>query len=153
MIANSSGRPYSSFSQRALVVVCNALVECRRNCSPPACWTRTTRSRSTPRRPTSSSIPNLGLADVRDLWSADPLFYPARPPAHWLMVADVYGQVLVVPLAPSRAGNPRTCRPIAAIPRLTTSPLATWRTDEYAFYAEAANQVPIGAPRVAPRRP
>ena len=28
------------------------------------------------------------------------------------MVADVSGRVLVVPLAPSRSGDPATCRPI-----------------------------------------
>ena len=43
---------------------------------------------------------------------SDPLFYPARPPAHWLMVAEVAGRVLTVPLAPSRSGDPRSCRPI-----------------------------------------
>ena len=56
--------------------------------------------------------PYLGLDDVLDVWDADPLFYPARPPAHWLMIAEVHGQVLVVPLAPSRTGNPQHCRPI-----------------------------------------
>ena len=43
---------------------------------------------------------------------SDPLFYPARLPAHWLMVAEVSGKVLMVPLAPSRSGNPSRCRPI-----------------------------------------
>lgn len=56
--------------------------------------------------------PYLGLDDVLDVWNADPLFYPARPPAHWLMIAEVHGQVLVVPLAPARTGNPQHCRPI-----------------------------------------
>ena len=56
--------------------------------------------------------PYLGLDDVLDVWNADPLFYPARPPAHWLMIAEVHGQVLVVPLAPSRTGNAQHCRPI-----------------------------------------
>ena len=42
----------------------------------------------------------------------DPLFYPAKPPAHWLMCAEVAGRVLVVPLAPARDGDPRRCRPI-----------------------------------------
>jgi hypothetical protein len=54
----------------------------------------------------------LGTEDIHDVWSSDPLFYPARPPAHWLMVGDVGGQILVVPLAPSDSGNPRRCRPI-----------------------------------------
>lgn len=56
--------------------------------------------------------PHLGLADVLDVWASDPLFYPARPPAHWLMVAEVAGRVLVVPLAPPRNSDVRRCRPI-----------------------------------------
>jgi hypothetical protein len=40
------------------------------------------------------------------------MFYPAKPPAHWLMVAEVDGKVLMVPLAPARDGNPTRCRPI-----------------------------------------
>lgn len=56
--------------------------------------------------------PHLGLADVREVWMSDPLFYPAKPPAHWLMVAEVAGTVLLVPLAPARSGDPRKCRPI-----------------------------------------
>lgn len=56
--------------------------------------------------------PYLGLDDVADVWASDPLFYPARPPAHWLMVAEVAGRVLLVPLAPSHSGNPSRCRPI-----------------------------------------
>ena len=56
--------------------------------------------------------PGLGLDDVEEAWASDPLFYPAIPPAHWLMVAEVDGQVLTVPLAPSRSGDPARCRPI-----------------------------------------
>ena len=54
----------------------------------------------------------LGIDDIYDVWTSDPLFYPATPPAHWLMVADVSGQVLVVPLAPSDNSDPHKCRPI-----------------------------------------
>lgn len=43
---------------------------------------------------------------------SDPLFYPAKPPAHWLMVAEVSGQVLMVPLAASGHDDPTKCRPI-----------------------------------------
>ncbi|MCM3662770.1 hypothetical protein M3148_17575, partial [Georgenia satyanarayanai] len=46
------------------------------------------------------------------VWTSEPLFYPAKPPAHWLMVAEVFGQVLTVPLAPSHTGDPSKCRPI-----------------------------------------
>ena len=56
--------------------------------------------------------PRLGVDDVFDVWISDPLFYPATPPAHWLMCAEVSGVVLVVPIAPSRTGNPSKCRPI-----------------------------------------
>ncbi|HEY8525853.1 MAG TPA: hypothetical protein VIL48_12855 [Acidimicrobiales bacterium] len=55
--------------------------------------------------------PHLGLDDVREVWASDPLFYPARPPAHWLM-SPTSQDVLVVPIAPSRSGDPRSCRPI-----------------------------------------
>jgi len=56
--------------------------------------------------------PHLGVNDIRDMWASEPLFYPAKPPAHWLMVAEVGGQVLMVPLAPSTRGDPSRCRPI-----------------------------------------
>ncbi len=56
--------------------------------------------------------PGLGLDDIGDVWSSDPLFYPAKPPAHWLMVSEIAGRVLVVPLAPSRSGDRSRCRPI-----------------------------------------
>ena len=56
--------------------------------------------------------PHLGIDDINDVWSSDPLFYPAVPPAHWLMCAEIAGRVLVVPLAPSRSGDPTLCRPI-----------------------------------------
>ena len=60
--------------------------------------------------------PRLGIEDIRDVWAADPMFYPAKPPAHWLMVAEVEGTVLMVPLAPARDGNPKRCRPIGCYP-------------------------------------
>ena len=56
--------------------------------------------------------PRLGLEDIEDVWASDPLSYPAKPSAHWLMCAEVSGRVLVVPLAPSRDGDPLHCRPI-----------------------------------------
>ena len=56
--------------------------------------------------------PHLGMVDIRDMWASEPLFYPAKPPAHWLMVAEVGGQVLMVPLAPSTRGDSSRCRPI-----------------------------------------
>ena len=41
----------------------------------------------------------LGLSDIYDVWRSDPLFYPSKPPADWLMVGEVAGTVLVVPIA------------------------------------------------------
>jgi hypothetical protein len=54
----------------------------------------------------------LGIDDVYDVWRSEPLFYPARSPAHWLMVSEAGGRVLVVPLAPPDSGGPTKCRPI-----------------------------------------
>ncbi len=54
----------------------------------------------------------LGVDDIYEIWDASPLFYPAIPPAHWLMVAEMSGQILMVPLAPSDSGDPTKCRPI-----------------------------------------
>ena len=54
----------------------------------------------------------LGMADIVEVWASEPLFYRAVPPAHWLMVAEIGGAVLVVPLAPSNRSDPRRCRPI-----------------------------------------
>ena len=54
----------------------------------------------------------LGVDDIREVWQSDPIFYPARPPADWLMVAELSGRVLVVPLAAPDSGEPSKCRPI-----------------------------------------
>ena len=54
----------------------------------------------------------FGIDDVYDVWESDPLFYPAIPPAHWLMVAEVAGRVVVVPLAPATGAAVARCRPI-----------------------------------------
>lgn len=56
--------------------------------------------------------PYLGIEDIAEVWTNDPLFYPAIPPVHWLMVAEVSGRVLVVPLAPSTSHDRTKCRPI-----------------------------------------
>lgn len=72
--------------------------------------------------------PRLGMSDVMDVWAHDPLFYPARPPAHWLMMAEVGGRVLIVPLAPSRGGDPRRCRPIGCY-EASTSAAIHYRRD------------------------
>jgi hypothetical protein len=64
---------------------------------------------------------SLGVEDILELWESEPPFYPAIRPAHWLMVGEVGGRVLVVPLAPSTHGDRERCRPIGcyeAPPRL-----------------------------------
>ena len=49
--------------------------------------------------------PYLGIDDIDDVGASSPLFYPAKPPAHWLMCAKVGGRVLMVPLAPAGSGT------------------------------------------------
>jgi hypothetical protein len=41
-----------------------------------------------------SKHPHLGIDDIDDVWASDPLFYPAKPPAHWLMCAEAGGRSL-----------------------------------------------------------
>ena len=54
----------------------------------------------------------LGLDDVYDVWWDNPLYYPARPPADWLMVGEVPGDVLVVPLMKPNSADQTKARPI-----------------------------------------
>ena len=54
----------------------------------------------------------LGVDAVYEVWNSDPLFYVADPPAHWIMVADIAGEVLMVPLASSNYDDSTKCRPI-----------------------------------------
>lgn len=53
----------------------------------------------------------LGIDDVYEVWRSGPIFYPAKPPAHWLMVSEVGARVLVVPLAPPDSADQMKCRP------------------------------------------
>lgn len=53
---------------------------------------------------------------------------PAKPPAHWLMVSEVDGSVLVVPIAPSRNGDPTRCQPIGCY-EASSGLAATYRRD------------------------
>lgn len=52
--------------------------------------------------------------DLVDAWvSGEPLFVAApHGPADWLMLAELAGEVLVIPLARARSGSPRQARPI-----------------------------------------
>ena len=75
--------------------------------------------------------PRLGIEDIREVWASDPMFYPAKPPAHWLMVAEIDADVLVVPLAPPRAtATPPVAGRSAAIKPPNTSLTSTGKTDE-----------------------
>jgi len=100
--------------------------------------------------------PKLGLDDVADVWASDPMFYPAKPPAHWLMVAETGGRVLTVPLAPSRSGDPPPVPADRLLPRqrppcpsLPGGPMTDTTShptpeQEHALYADPVNQEPQG---------
>ena len=50
-----------------------------------------------------------------EVWTSDPLFFEPTDQsrsADWLMVAEVAGDILVVPLAKPKSGNIRKARPI-----------------------------------------
>lgn len=99
----------------------------------------------------------LGIDDVYDVWRSDPLFYPAKRPAHWLMVAEVSGRVLVVPLAPPRLGRPAQVPADRLLRRgdtprraLSGGPMTKknlTRAEEVEFYAKPENQEPQGPGR------
>lgn len=76
--------------------------------------------------------PHLGVDDIYDVWASDPLFYPAIPPAHWLMCAEVAGRVLVVPLAPARMAILAGADPLAATRRALSWQPSTGETDDEA---------------------
>jgi hypothetical protein len=58
----------------------------------------------------------VGVEDLYDLYLfGNPIFYPAdrkKGDAHWLMVGEVPGMILVVPLAPPNSSHASKCRPI-----------------------------------------
>lgn len=78
--------------------------------------------------------PHLGIDDIDDVWASDPLFYPAKPPAHWLMCAEVGGRVLVVPLAPARSETRTNAVRSAVMRRRTSLPLNTGEIDDEHAY-------------------
>ena len=99
----------------------------------------------------------LGVDDVLDVWRSDPLFYPAKPPAHWLMVARVSGTVLVVPLTPRSVRQPGQVQAHRLLCRLNPpgSPLPGGPMNhpemtpeqEHEFYSKPENQEPQGPAR------
>src|SRR5258708_37742255 len=62
----------------------------------------------------------IELPDVLDLYVWDrAFFYPADlevGDAHWLLVGEIDGFVITVPLAPPKSGDPTKCRPIGLYP-------------------------------------
>lgn len=54
----------------------------------------------------------LDLSDISEVWTDNPIFYPGRDdgPADWLVVGEVTGDTVLVPLAPGSA--PNKARPI-----------------------------------------
>jgi len=57
----------------------------------------------------------VGPEDVLDAYIyGDPAFYEAEPAgsADWLMIGQIPGLVICVPIAPPNSGNVRFCRPI-----------------------------------------
>jgi hypothetical protein len=66
-------------------------------------------------RPHLFSHDTFSEDDLFDVWSSDPLFFPAKDEgaADWLMVAEVPGgDILLVPLAKPKSGDPTKTRPI-----------------------------------------
>ena len=66
-------------------------------------------------RPHLFSHETFSEDDLFDVWSSDPLFFPAmdQGPADWLMVAEVPGgEVLLVPLPKPKSADSTKARPI-----------------------------------------
>lgn len=66
-------------------------------------------------RPHLFSHETFSEDDLYDMWSCDPLFFPAKDdsPADWLMVAEVPGgDILLVPLAKPKSADVTKARPI-----------------------------------------
>lgn len=99
---------------------------------------------------------HLGIDDIDDVWASDPLFYPAKPPAHWLMCGEVrpgargaaglLGQRGSAPLPPDRLlrGISRARSPVPERP-MTNTPMTP--DQEFDFYAQPENQEPQGPAR------
>ena len=97
-----------------------------------------------------------GIDDIYEIWNSDPLFYLAKPPAHWLMGrrgrrpgADGAAR----PIRPRRPDEVPTdrllrrsqapCRPLQGGPM--TKKMT--RQEEHDFYAVPDNQTPQGPAR------
>jgi hypothetical protein len=78
--------------------------------------------------------PELGEADLADVWQGERVYYEADPPADWLLLAEVPGgDVLAVPLCPG--STPFKARPIGVYKLPRGSQLDTqYRLDRRLFY-------------------
>jgi hypothetical protein len=56
--------------------------------------------------------PHLGIDDVTTLGARIRSSIRPKPPAHWLIVAEIARRVLIVPLVPPDSGDADKCRPI-----------------------------------------
>ncbi len=74
--------------------------------------------------------PFLGVDDALDVYHADPEFYEddSEGRAEWLMVAEVPGRILVVPLAPPNYSGFTKMRPIGVFDA-SADLVARYRTD------------------------
>ena len=73
---------------------------------------------------------HLGIDDIYDVWRSDPLFYPAKPPVHWLMVAQIAVACSSCPWHRRTPATKASAARSAATWPPNTSPPATGRTDE-----------------------
>jgi hypothetical protein len=74
--------------------------------------------------------PHFGIDDIDDVWASDPLFYPAKPPAHWLMCAEVGAGCLWSRWRPRAVVTRTDVVRSAAIRRRTGLPPNTGETDD-----------------------
>lgn len=54
----------------------------------------------------------FGVEDLLDVWGDAPIFLECKPPADWLILANVPGAIVAVPIAKPRYPDPSKCRPI-----------------------------------------
>src|SRR5262249_8280964 len=62
----------------------------------------------------------VDIDDIRDLWAWGAVVllppYQEEGDADWLLVVEIEGVLIVVPIAPSDSGAPEKCRPIGIYP-------------------------------------
>jgi hypothetical protein len=93
--------------------------------------------------------PHLGIEDIDDVWANDPLFYPAKPPAHWLMCARSPAGFWSFPWLQHATAIYAVADQSAATRPLRASPPNTGGTDEHLYDARPGIRLlrPAGKPR------